>query len=240
MSFQPARVPARLYRLSRNSDPTKRTEWRYLANAALGRWDDPNREYRVLYTSDTEVGAYVEVLQDLRPSASAELLVSSIVDDGGLESALPTVEAAARERLRQYYFGALIATHAEDDVIVDVASAASRSELEARLRDDLGEARLKRGDFSGHDQHLTQRVSRCIYTAARGDDQRFAGIMAQSAEHEGTSCYSYFETARETNELRGRLMVHFSRQALDEEEHVKRAVEYLVASTATSVDAPRR
>jgi hypothetical protein len=227
MSFESAGVPTRLYRLSRNSDLERLTEWRFMANREPGRWDDPQHEYRVLYTADSEIGAYVEVLQDLRPSPGAEKMLAAISDDGQFGEAIPGVVSAAYERLRQYYFGALIPTHPHEDIIVDVAASESRTELEARLKDDLGGRRLKIGDFSAYDYALTRRVSRCLYTAATTDDRRFAGLMSASAEHRGTSCFTYFETGRETNELRGRLTVHFTRQALDEDEHVRAAIAYL-------------
>lgn len=226
MSFEPANIPSRLFRLSRYPDPTKLTEWRYLANAEPGRWSDPEGEYRVLYTADTEIGAYVEVLQDLRPRPEALDLLEEIEDDGAFGDALTSVEAAARERVRQYYFAALIPC--SDDVIVNVAASSSRSEVESRLADDLAGRRVKIGDFSGGNYDFTRRVSRLIYTAMHDHDQQFAGVAATSAEHPPTHCFAYFETGRETDELRGRVAVHFVRQALDEESHLSAALAHLV------------
>ena len=227
MSFSAHHLPPRLFRLSRNNDPTKLTEWRHLATAEPGRWSDPEAEYRVLYASDTEVGAYVEVLQDLRPHPSSLELLDAIEDDGHFGILLPTVESAARERLRQYHFAALIPR--EGDFIVDVASPASRTEIETRMRDDLGGQRVKIGDFNGGNRDFTRRVSRLVFTAAVDGDREAAGVAARSAEHEPTMCFAYFETGRETEELRGGLFLHFVRQALDEHNFLRAALAYITA-----------
>ena len=228
MSFARASVPSRLFRLSRYADPTKLTDWRYLANAEPGRWSDPEGEYRVLYTADSEVGAYVEVLQDLRPSGEAIELLNEIEDDGDFGDTLGTLEGAARERLREYHLGALIPGESDNDVIADVTAAASRTEIDVRLSADLGR-RVKVGDFSGSDYDLTRRVSRLVYIARYGDELRFAGLSARSGEHAPSLCFAYFESGRETNELRGKLHVHFVRQALEEDDHVQTAIAYLTS-----------
>ena len=225
MSFATRAAPGRVFRLSRYADPTKLTEWRYLANAEPGRWADPEGEYRVLYTADSEIGAFVEVLQDLRPRQAALDLVDTIEDDGEFGDVLSSVEAAARERLRQYYFAALMPR--ADDLIVDLEHAASRTEVEQRLADDLGGKRVKVGDFSAGDYGFTRRVSRLAYTSLTNDDRPYAGVSARSAEHPPSHCYAYYETGRETEELRGTVYPHFVRQALDEDKHVREAIAYI-------------
>jgi hypothetical protein len=227
VSFSGFALPGRLFRLSRYADPTKLTEWRHLASAAPTRWADPENEYRVLYAADTEVGSYVEILQDLRPSPGGLGLLDAIQDDGQFDDILAPVEAAARERLRQYYFAAL--KPSGEDLVVDVATPSSRSEIETRLAEDLGGRRLKTGDFSGGDYDLTRRVSRLVFTAVADGGRQYAGIAASSAEHEGTHCLAFFETGRETDELRGQVFPHFVRQALEEERFVREALNYLAS-----------
>lgn len=225
MSFATRTVPGRVFRLSRYADPTKLTEWRYLANAEPGRWADPEGEYRVLYTADSELGAYVEVLQDLRPRQAALDLVDAVRDDGEFGDILSSVEAAARERLRQYYFAALVPN--ADDLIVDLEHATSRTEVEHRLADDLGGKRIKAGDFSAGDYDFTRRVSRLVFISLTADDRPYAGVAARSAEHPPSHCYTYYETGRETDKLRGTVYPHFVRQALDEEPYVRAAIAYI-------------
>jgi hypothetical protein len=180
----------------------------------------------VLYSTDNEVGAYVEVLQDLRPRGATQDLLAAIEDDGDFGDTLATIEAAARERLRQYHFAALIP--AENEFVVDVASAGSRTEIERRLKDDLGGRRVKRGDLSASDYDFTRRVSRLVYATASDDDGKEAvGLAAASAEHGPTTCFAYFETGRDTNELRGGLFLHFVRQALDEEAFLMEALNHI-------------
>ncbi len=227
MSFTVARVPARLFRLSRSSDPTKFTEWRYLANSARGRWSDPESEYRVLYTADSEVGAYVEVLQDLRPRQLALDILKTIDDNGEFGDSIASVEAAARERLRQFYFTTLLT--ATEDLVVDLAAGASRTEIEARLADDLGGRPVKIGDFSGGDYDFTGKVSRLVFTAVTDEQRAYAGLAAASAEHARTICFTYYESGRETNELRGYLYGHTVRPALLEDAYVRAAIDHLLS-----------
>ncbi len=230
MSFGLIRPPSRLFRLCRSADPTKLTDWQHLARSEPGRWADPDAQYRVLYTADSEVGAYVEVLQDLRPRVQAVDIVECIEDDGEFGETLFSVEEAARERLRQYLIASLM-TNVEDR-IVECESSATRSEIEGRLFDEFGERRLKTGDCSSGDYKLTRRVSRLIYTSLDAEGRQFAGVVAASAEHQPTKCFAYFETGRETNELRGNLHVAHARQALDEESSLIDALDYLVPNTS--------
>lgn len=226
MSFAARAVPARLFRLSRYTDPTRFTEWRYLANAEPGRWADPEGEYRVLYTADSEVGAYVEILQDLRPRADALDLLQSIDDDGQFGDVLGSVEAAARKRLQQYYFAAL--TPDPDDLIVDLEAPASRTEIESGLADDLAGRRVKIGDFSSRDYGFTRRVSRYVFMALADDGREYVGMAARSAEHPSTNCFTYFETGRETNALVGRIVPHAVYRALHQEDIVREALAFIV------------
>ena len=66
--------PAIVYRIHYGTDPLTLRDWSAatvkdrLGNETFGhRWDDPAREFRALDTSSTKVGAFIEVLQDLRP-----------------------------------------------------------------------------------------------------------------------------------------------------------------------------
>ena len=102
-------LPSRLFRISTDVDPIKLTPWSYIVIKQPGRWDDPDNEYRVLYTADDEVGAYVEVLQDMRPNAAAKRILRSVTENGAFPSEPKlTFVALARERLRDRYFSSLI------------------------------------------------------------------------------------------------------------------------------------
>jgi hypothetical protein len=180
----------------------------------------------VLYTADSEVGAYVEVLQDLRPRQTALDLLEAIEDDGEFGDLLSSVEAAARERLRQFYFATLLTS--PEDLIVDLAAGASRTEVEKRLADDLAGRAVKIGDFSGGDYDFTGKVSRLVFTAVAGDGRPYAALAVPSAEHHGTICFTYYETGRESDTLRGYLYGHTVRPALAEDACVKAAIDYLV------------
>jgi hypothetical protein len=87
-----APLPQRLYRVTRALDPRDFTAWNHLDRAHPGRWDDPRREYRVLYTADTVVTAFTEVLQDLRPQLAGSrtrALLEAVEDEENTDRRVP-------------------------------------------------------------------------------------------------------------------------------------------------------
>jgi hypothetical protein len=124
------------------------TPWSDIRQGPRGRWDDTAEDYRVLYCSNTEIGAFVEVLQDLRQNSEALEMPAAIAGD---DEAEPNVAALVRERLKSRWLGILIPSH-PDELVVDVHHGATRSFLEHALADtlaDLGYATLKIGDLVG-------------------------------------------------------------------------------------------
>lgn len=58
-------TPSKVYRVARRQSVNALTPWQYVGG---GRFDDPQRGFRVLYTSTSTIGAYTERFQDFRPN----------------------------------------------------------------------------------------------------------------------------------------------------------------------------
>lgn len=183
-------LPQRLYRVTRALDPRDLTAWSYLERAQPGRWDDPRRQYRVLYTAESVVTAFTEVLQDLRPhlaGSRTRALLDAVADEDDIDRRVPLsldLNESVIERLRDRRVGELIPVSPSDRV-VRIIDAPSRTWLESQL----GVNRIKNGDLIGSDYTLCRHASRLIWET-RSD---LAGIVAPSSELFEAECYALFE-----------------------------------------------
>ena len=60
--------PGTVWRVGYRPDPWTFTPWQYAENGRFtGRWDDPDGNYRTLYTGQTLLGCLLEVLACFRP-----------------------------------------------------------------------------------------------------------------------------------------------------------------------------
>ncbi len=196
-----ASLPQRLYRITRAVDPRDFTAWDYIDPSQPGRWDDPRREYRLLYTADTVVGAFTEVLQDLRPQLTGtrtRALLDAVEDEENLDPRVPLsldLNESVIERLRDRRVGELIPVSPSDRV-VRILDPPSRSWLENKIRGDsvLSHAfemvRIKNGDLIGSDYTLCRAASRLIWEEHR----ELVGIVAPSSELVDVKCFALFES----------------------------------------------
>ena len=199
-----ADLPAHLYRLHRGA-ASDFTLWEYIQPQS-GRWQDPNNEYRVLYFSDSKLGAYVETLQDLRPNGVTVSGVVGIINDGGYPDFDFDMKTAIVEKLHNRRFSTFIPGH-PDDVVVDLEESPTRTHLEsipniATILLRRGVTTLKNGDFSAGDYALTNAISRAIYE----DVATFSGLRCRSAEERDATNYTIFETGHDTNVPRATLI----------------------------------
>jgi RES domain len=65
MPHAACRMPKQVLRVSYSANPASLPDWKRVGN---GRFDDPQRAYRVLYTSASRFGAFIERFQDFRPN----------------------------------------------------------------------------------------------------------------------------------------------------------------------------
>lgn len=228
MTLVSSALPERLYRVSRQRDPLAFTDWKYI-EAGPGRWDDPKHEYRVIYTSRTTSGAFVEVLQDLQSHEDATEAFDKVEenDEGFPKDSLPDLDAAVIERLQNRYFSTLIGANPEDRV-VDIIEPGTRRFLETHMR----VRHVKIGDLLSSNYALTQNTSRVIFELESG---RYCGLQSPSAEDHRSDNYTFFETGRETNTLRARLTLHETKHALEEQSAIVAAQKYVFGGPSEKI-----
>ena len=75
--------PGVVWRVGWAPDPWRWAPWQYATDHGRfnGRWDDQKAQFRTLYTSDTLVGCFLELLAPMRPHAQAYSELAEIVDD---------------------------------------------------------------------------------------------------------------------------------------------------------------
>ncbi len=213
MPFVTTSIPQTLYRISRVPDPATLPSWEHKHDDGTfgNRWDDPRSGFRVLYTTDSLVGALVETLQGFRHSLRLlERLKAVHRDDPGLKTA--DEKSNVRERISGFvppdffenrYAGAIVfradANH-EDAKIVNVAAAETIQALRAPLSDfannlgidDINLATMV-GDlphqFHGNRRMLTQHISRYLYDLP----EHFGGIACPSSLGIEHTNYTFFE-----------------------------------------------
>jgi hypothetical protein len=73
------------------------TPWRYADDEGLfgGRWDDQLGQFRTIYTADSLLGCFLELLARFRPSRAVSTALDQIVDDDGSVSRFPEAPEGA-------------------------------------------------------------------------------------------------------------------------------------------------
>ena len=194
--------PPIVYRIHYGTDPLTLRDWKAatvtdrLGNEMFGhRWDDPQREFRSLYTSSTKVGACIEVLQDLLPKVSELARLQAIQRD--TDEDLPDFGALPESYFEHLHGCELgIAAGIPFLNVVDAQIVqAMRSEL-AALATRLGLPDVDVSTITGDIREVTQAVARNIYAA------RYAGISSPSSLGSPYTNWTVFEDGHETNRLR--------------------------------------
>ena len=175
--------------------------------------------------SDSEVGAVVEVLQDLRQDASAIGALDNLEGEGDDHDA-PAGIAIVRDCLQSRYLATLLPTN-PDEFVVAIDQGATRSYIESR---GLGQS-LKIGDFIGTDRALSRATSRLLY------DDTSLGLCAPSAEHHPSLPVATFETHSVSGRVRLSVTVLSTDLALTFGPSVTAAAQYLGLLPPTSASA---
>ncbi|WP_181156861.1 MULTISPECIES: RES domain-containing protein [unclassified Microbacterium] len=78
-------------------DPWQWAPWQFASDGGRfnGRWDDQNAQFRTLYTSDSLLGCFLELLAPQRPNDTAFLELNEIQDDAALVDTYPDPERGA-------------------------------------------------------------------------------------------------------------------------------------------------
>ena len=200
MSFvQPS--PPRLYRV--NFGPNVRLrDWSAarvkdrLGLSTFGhRWDDPQRKFRSLYLADSDIGAMVEVLQDLMPHPATVQRARHLILEQG--EASPPVGAIDPEFFEDNYLCTLSAE--VDGHFVDVLHAEVlkvMNDQHGALLQHLGLPPITADTMNGYHTEITQAVARTVY------DANYDGITCMSKFGMPHVNWTIFETGFETRDLR--------------------------------------
>ncbi|WP_019178963.1 RES domain-containing protein [Microbacterium yannicii] len=111
--------PGPVWRVGYAPDPWQWTPWEYAKDRGRfnGRWDDQNADFRTLYTGDSLLGCFLELLASQRPNDLAYAELAAIEDDDHAAKDYPDPERGAigldwlNDRL--YARGLQIGTYAE-------------------------------------------------------------------------------------------------------------------------------
>ncbi|TIH30794.1 RES domain-containing protein [Subtercola vilae] len=83
--------PGAVWRVGFEPDMWAWTPWAYATDSGLfdGRWDDQQGEFRTLYTANSLLGCFLELLARFRPSATTLSALDDIEDDDGTLATYP-------------------------------------------------------------------------------------------------------------------------------------------------------
>jgi hypothetical protein len=194
-ALQNAELPDRVYRLGRVPDPWDWPDWSYaIPDGTFGnRFDDPGRQYRVLYASAQRETTFRECLARFRPDPA---VVGAEIAENDDDENSPQTLPAGRVSLT-WLQNRRMGTGRLTGEFCDIGHSASilhlRHALAARLLhyglDDLdaGDIRLRapRG--------FTQEISRYVFEQADQGEPSYAGIRYGSRLGDELMNWAIFE-----------------------------------------------
>lgn len=172
--------------------------WRYADDEGLfgGRWDDQQGQFRTLYTADSLLGCFLELLAKLRPSEPVLAGLDEFEDDGSLElfpdapqgtvghSWLDGREYGSAQQVGSYCF----ITHSRS-----IAALIAHYPLEAHglTPSDVDTALLK----DAHDRELTRSIARWLYDLHVNEGPVVDGVRFLSRHGDDIRVWAVFERA---------------------------------------------
>lgn len=183
--------PGQLYHIGRHPDPLAWPEWTYVGGS---RFDDPdpNPSYRVLYTAEQRLAAFLETLQKWRPSMEALAALELVTPDPAGED---TANQEAGAIPADWHLNRRVSMLrlVPDQRWLDLREHETREELRSRLAAQLlefGQDDFDLGDALSRDRLVSRAVSRFAY------DNEFQGIAYKSRFDANFDCWALFEGAR--------------------------------------------
>jgi RES domain-containing protein len=191
-------LDAEVWRLGHVPDAWAWPDWEFVKEADWwgdpeqgGRWDDPDREYHVLYASSSRLAAFLETLAQFEPDATLESDWYAIAGDHDSSGPGELPEEWLEKRLI-----------GRARVVGDFAQA-GHSESLAYFNDQLSDFAKSYGvgsiDAAAIRQtaprHVTQAISRLVYECDDGGAAQFDGIEYGSRHGDDLDNWAIFETA---------------------------------------------
>ncbi|MFF2772843.1 RES domain-containing protein [Streptomyces bacillaris] len=189
--------PGDVWRVGFAPDPWQWTPWEYAKDEGRfnGRWDDQLAQFRTLYTSDTLLGCFLELLAQERPNDTAFAELAEIEDDDNAATRFPDPErgAVGLDWLgdRRYGHGAQDGTYAEvthTETIAYLVAAGVFDRLgvpprqvDASLLKDARKRDITRSVarflYDQHDQNRRPVVDGIAFRSRIGDDIRLWAVF---------------------------------------------------------------
>jgi hypothetical protein len=192
-SLAEKKVEGATYRIARKPNSWEWPDWQYVDDDG-NRWDDPQKIYRVLYTSTSILGCFLEVLARFRPNPK---LIAAFTDIQENDNELPQTEAPGT--LRKEWLSERLVAQAADTfgTFAAVGHSESLACLNQELRDLISANGLEELDGAAIRQKaprgLTQAISAYVYDSATGDGKQFAGIYYLSRWGDDIGNFALFE-----------------------------------------------
>ena len=196
-------APDELHRISFGPNGVALRSWQAasvrdrLGNTTFGhRWDDPQREFRSLYTASSLLGAFIETLQDLRPNLAFLAELANLELEPGDE--LPSYRELDASYFDNLYACEIIVETQQAPFadVLDMALITATRDHFADLATRLAMRAIDASSMLGADREFTQAVAREIWLAG------YAGITAPSVLGYPHTNWTAFEAGLETGVFR--------------------------------------
>ncbi|UAJ81757.1 RES family NAD+ phosphorylase (plasmid) [Leifsonia sp. ZF2019] len=192
--------PGRVWRVGFEPDMWAWTPWQFATDEGLfnGRWDDQLGQFRTLYTSDSLLGCFLELLSKLQPSSTVEAALDDFDDDDGSVGKHPEGgrgEVGLRwleDRLfgdAEQYGRYCFITHSDSLAALKAGYRFDRHDIAPA---DVDSAMLK----DARDRDLTRSIAHWIYDLRDADRNEFVdGIEFRSRHGDEIRMWAVFERA---------------------------------------------
>jgi hypothetical protein len=204
--------PGTVWRVGYRPDPWTWTPWQYAENGRFnGRWDDPDGNYRTLYTGTTLLGCLLEVLARFRPDPALVDELDGIIEDPDDQVVYPTPAPGIVPR------SWLLPRTATTGTLIGTFCAVTNSATLAALRPlFLGQA-LRYGlpDFDAaalrlaKPRALTQTVSSFLYATTIHGEAAIDGVQFQSRYGDELTLIAIFERGSDFDQPAGILATSY-------------------------------
>lgn len=188
----------RLWRIGHDPDPWLWPDWQWVSpatwwndNDGAGRWDDPEREYRVLYASSSRLAAFLETLSHLEPDQEIHAAWFAIDGDDD-DLALGEVGTSWLEKRR-------IGSAEVKGHFAPVGHSEWLSYLRGHLADFAASHGVAYVDAAAvrltAPREVTQAMSRLVQQCSSASDQ-IAGVQYLSRHGDDFQNWALFESAQ--------------------------------------------
>lgn len=190
--------PGRVWRVGFEPDMWAWTPWRYATDDGLfnGRWDDQLGQFRTLYTSDSLLGCFLELLAKLQPVGSVEAELDEFENDDGSVGRHP--EGGSGEVGYSWLNGRVFGSADQDGRYCFITHSDSLAALKADYRFDRHGIALVDVDSAllkdARDRVLTRSIAHWVYDLRdQNRNELVDGIEFRSRHGDEIRVWAVFE-----------------------------------------------